>query len=235
LTIGVTGGEAFPQVLLDGTDDRTRAHLLQLGAYSRYVKNGSRLDGTIGFGGQSSKTTRLINDGVIAPTASARYDGRAFVSQVEYGHTIGLRNGFAIEPQAGFQYGRLSLDGVTEDGAGVLGLIVPDRVATTRRSLAGARIGRTFDNQTLPLMVEGRASWAHEFSLLRDVHMRFIGDATTNGFDLAAPNQLRDSAVVGFSIAGNRSKGLRVFANVDAEISGPMTGWSGNVGINKIW
>jgi hypothetical protein len=52
---------------------------------------------------------------------------------------------------------------------------------------------------------------------------------------LAAPNQLRDSAVVGFGIAGNRAKRLRLFANVDTEISGPMTSWSGNVGINKTW
>ena len=81
---------------------------------------------------------------------------------------------------------------------------------------------------------EGRASWAHEFSPLADMRMRFAGDSTSDGFNVAAPDQLRNSAVIGFSIAGNARR-LRLFANVDAEISGPATGWSGSVGLNRSW
>jgi hypothetical protein len=70
---------------------------------------------------------------------------------------------------------------------------------------------------------------------LRDLHLHFVGDTVTNGFDLAAPNQLRDSAVMGFSIAGRPGKGFRFFAGFDTEVSGPLTSWSSNVGVNRSW
>jgi hypothetical protein len=46
---------------------------------------------------------------------------------------------------------------------------------------------------------------------------------------------LRDSAVVGFGLAGNRTRHLRIFLNFDGEISGPMNSWNGNVGVTKSW
>jgi len=46
---------------------------------------------------------------------------------------------------------------------------------------------------------------------------------------------LRDSAVVGFCLADNRTGHLRIFVNIDGEISGPMNSWNGNVGVTKSW
>jgi outer membrane autotransporter protein len=234
LTLGVSGGEALPQVLLDDADDRTRARMLQVGTYGRYRKNASRIDGAFGFGGHWNNTTRSITDGVAVPVAHASTGGRSLASQIEYGYRFTLGNGIGLEPEAGFQYGRLRLDGATEEGAGALGLIIPDRRVGSRRTLAGGRVGKSFDRGT-PFTVEGRASWAHELNPIGDLHMRLVGDSWTNGFDLSAPDQLRNSAVLGFSIAGNRAKRLRFFANVDAEISGPMTNVTANVGVNRSW
>jgi autotransporter-associated beta strand protein len=234
LTLGVSGGEASPQVLLNDADDRTRTRMLQVGAYGRYRRSASRIDGAIGVGGHWNNTTRAITDGLAIPVAHASIGGTSLASQIEYGYRFTIGHGIGVEPEAGFQYGRLRFDGATEDGAGVLALVVPERRVTSRRTLTGARVGKSFDGGT-PLMIEGRASWAHELDPIADVHMRFAGDTWTDGFNLSAPDQLRNSAVVGVGIAGNRAKRLRFFANVDAEISGPLTNVTANVGVNKSW
>jgi autotransporter-associated beta strand protein len=235
LTIGVSGGEAMPEVLLNGADDHTKSRMLQVGFYGRYRKNASRLDGAVSVGNLWNRTWRSITDGVVTPVAGASFGGAAFASQIDYGYSFGFGKGFSFEPAAGLQYGHLTLDGATEDGAGALGLVVPDRRERSRRTLAGGRFGKAFSGPASQFVVEGRASWAHEFSPIRDIRMRFIGDETTSGFDVAAPNQLRDSAVVGFGFAGNRTKHLRIFVNFDGEVSGPLNSWNGNVGVTRSW
>jgi hypothetical protein len=65
--------------------------------------------------------------------------------------------------------------------------------------------------------------------------MRFIGDSWTDGFDLAAPHQLRDSALAGAAVAGGLTRSLRVFATIDGEMTGAFTSWSGNIGLVKSW
>jgi autotransporter-associated beta strand protein len=234
VTLGAEGGEAEPQVVLDDADDKTRTHLFQMGAYGRVKKAQSRLDAAINFGTLGNRTSRSITDGTFAPSSSASYGGTSVASQLEYGYGLGVWRGLFIEPQAGFQYTRLAFDGATEQGGGVLSLIVPERRVRSERMLAGARVAKSF-NGSDGWTIEGRASWAHELMPLRDLHLRFVGDTVTNGFDLAAPNQLRDSGVLGFSLLGKPGRGFRFFAGIDAEVSGPATSWSSNIGVNRSW
>jgi uncharacterized protein with beta-barrel porin domain len=234
LILGVSGGEAFPQLQLENVDDHTSARMLQVGTYGRFHRGGSRLDGVFSVAGDHNTVWRTITDGVASTPSKAGYDGRGIASQIEYGYRVPLGNGLSVEPQGGVQYGRLWLDGTAEEGGDVLGLIVPARRASSRRTLAGGKVTKALGILPSQLLFEGRASWAHEFSPLGDLRMRFAGDSVTGGFNVAAPDQLRNSAVVGFSLAGNTRR-MRVFANVDAEISGPATGWSGSVGLNRSW
>jgi DNA-directed RNA polymerase specialized sigma24 family protein len=233
-TIGVSGGELFPRLQLDELDDHGNARMLQAGGYGRLHHGGSRLDGVFSLGTQRQTMWRTVTDGLVAPGAKAGYGGHSVSSQLEYGYSFALGNGLTIEPQGGVQYGRVSFDGTTEDGVDALGLIVPARHASSRRTLAGAKVNKALAVSPAQLTVEGRASWAHEFSALGDIRMRFVGDSVTDGFSVAAPDQLRNSAVLGFSIAGNTGR-LRLFANIDTEISGPTTGWSGSIGLNRSW
>ena len=113
--------------------------------------------------------------------------------------------------------------------------MLPDRVLTSARSLAGVRVMKAFDSGHTAFTIEGRTSWAHEFSRIGDIRMRFAGDPWTAGFDLAAPRQLYDSALTGVTIAGTLRRRLRLFATIDSEISGPLTTWTGNAGLVKSW
>jgi uncharacterized protein YhjY with autotransporter beta-barrel domain len=235
LTLGVSGGEAEPDLQLNSTADETRTHMLQFGAYGRVKKHRSYVDGGINFGTERNHVSRAVTDGLLALTGSSNYDGRTVSSQLDYAYAIDLGRGFTLAPEAGAQYGRLSLDGTTEQGASVLSLVLPARVVNSTRSLAGFRVTKAFDGPGAAFTIEGRTSWAHEFSRIGDIRMRFAGDAWSDGFDLAAPRQLYDSALAGFTIAGRPSRSLRLFATIDSEISGPLTSWNGNAGVVKSW
>jgi hypothetical protein len=66
------------------------------------------------------RNTAVITDGVVSPETKASFDGRGMASQIEHGYSVALGDGFRVEPQAGWQYGRLWLDGTTEEGADAL-------------------------------------------------------------------------------------------------------------------
>jgi uncharacterized protein with beta-barrel porin domain len=235
-TLGISGGEANPDLELNGADDKTTARMMQVGVYGRMKKHRSYFDGGINFGTQRSRVSRaVITNGLSASTASSNYDGNTITSQVEYGYSLDLGRGFTIAPQAGAQYGRLSLDGATEEGAAFLSLVVPARLVTSARSLAGVRVAKSFDRSGTAFTIEGRTSWSHEFNPVASLRMRFTGDAWTDGFDLAAPRQLRDSALAGATVAGGLTRSLRVFATLDSEMTGVFTSWSGNIGLVKSW
>jgi outer membrane autotransporter protein len=94
---------------------------------------------------------------------------------------------------------------------------------------------KTFSFASAPeMMFEGRAAWIHEFSPLTSVAMRFFGDTTT-GFDLFSPEQARNSAVLGASLAVNGSRNFQFLANVGGEVSGATKGWTGDIGIRARW
>ena len=236
VTLGASGGEANPDVQLTGTDDKTSSRMTQFGLYGRVKKHRSYLDGGVNFGTQRNRVSRAVfTNGLTASAASANYDGGTVTSQLEYGYSIDVGRGFTIAPQASAHYGRVNFDGVTEEGVGLLDLVVPARRVISTRSLTGVRVAKSFDRQGTAFTIEGRASWSHEFNQVADIRMRFAGDSWTDGFDLAAPRQLRDSALAGATVAGGLTRSLRLFATVDSELSGVFTGWSGNIGLIKSW
>jgi uncharacterized protein with beta-barrel porin domain len=235
-TLGVSGGEANPDVQLSGVDDRTTTRMMQFGVYGRVKKQRSYFDGGINFGTQRSRVSRAVmTNGLSASTASSNYDGGTITSQVDYGYRLNLGGGFTIAPQAGAQYGRFNVDGAAEEGAGFLSLVVPARLVTSARSVVGVRATKSFDRPGAAFTIEGRTSWSHEFNPIADLRMRFAGDAWTDGFALAAPRQLRDSALAGATVAGALTRSLRLFATLDSELTGVFTSWSGNIGIVKSW
>jgi uncharacterized protein with beta-barrel porin domain len=233
--LGVSGGESNPDLQVSGADDKAQTRMLQFGVYGRVKKHRSYLDGAINFGTQRNRVSRMVTDGRFASTASSTYEGRTISSRLDYGYSFDVGKGFVIAPQVSAQYGRLVLDGTTETGAALLSLIVPGRQVISARSLTGVRIAKSFDGRGSAFTIEGRTSWSHEFDAIGDIQLRFVGDAWTDGFNLAAPRQLRDSALTGGTLSGGLTRSLRVFATVDGEMSGAFTSWSGNIGLVKSW
>ena len=178
-------------------------------------------------------TARSVTDGFVFSSANASYDGDTLFSRIEFGQTFSLGGGVSVEPQAGFQYARVTVDGFTEDGAGVLNLVGPNRRATSQRSILGGRTVKAFS--AADTRVELRAAWAHEFNPLGSMRMRFVGDTAGNDFELTSPVRIDDTAIVGATVAGQAFRHLRFLTSVDGNVGGALKLWTASFGVRAEW
>jgi uncharacterized protein with beta-barrel porin domain len=233
LLLGASLGKGSSDVELDGVSDRTTASMLQVAGYARYERGASRLAAIAGGSGVKNNTTRSVTDGVAFSGTHAAYDGSNLFSRIEYGRTF-ASGSQRVEPQIGFQYVHANVDGFTEQGAGVLNLVVPARHLSSARSIVGARAFKTFGRSD-GVTLGARAAWAHEFSPLGSVTMRFLGDTGSSTFDVTSPARLHDSALVGASATGKAFKRLKFVTSVDGDVSRQVKVWTANVGLRAEW
>ncbi len=233
LLLGASLGKGSSDVELDGVSDRTTASMLQVAGYARYQRGASRFAAIAGGSSVKNDTTRSVTDGFAFSGAHASYDGSNLFSRIEYGHTFASGTQ-SVEPQIGFQYVHANVDGFTEQGAGVLNLVVPARHLSSARSLVGARAVKTF-GQSAGVTLGARAAWAHEFSPLGSIRMQFFGDTANNTFDVVSPARLHDSAIVGASASGKAFKRLKFVTSVDGDVSKAVKVWTANVGLRAEW
>jgi outer membrane autotransporter protein len=233
---GVSGSESSPEIQLDDASSLTTSRLLHVGFYGNYNRSNSRVGAMVGLGNWNNNSSRDVTDGVTFSKAKAEYGGYGIFSHLEYGRLFEVGKSVIVEPQVGLQLTRASLDGFTEDGAGALNLMVPDRRMVSKKTRLGVRATSALPfGSALHLMVEGRAAWAHELNPLGGVTVRFAGDTATGGFDLQAPELARNSALVGASLVGSSSRRLQFFASVGSEINRTVSGWTGDAGVRAGW
>lgn len=234
LTLGVSGARTTPYVVQEGFGDNTRARMLHVGAYARYRRGASRVDGAFVAGDSNLRTRREVTIGASLFT-DAEYGGRTEAWRADYARVFGL-GGLRLEGVAGIHVDRLSVDAVDERGAGVLTLVVPERTASIPRSVLGARGEMTFARGSgRAIHVEGRALWLHEVGARDGVAVRFAGDADTGGFDLASPRRSREGGLFGATVYGDSWGNLRVFADLTFEVGGQISSTMGSVGIGRRW
>jgi outer membrane autotransporter protein len=236
LTLGVSGGRAWPEITVDGKPDRGTSTLSHAGLYGGYQTNTTRIDAAFAYSQIHHDNSRLITDGVGLVSAASSHRGRGLAMQVEYGRTFDLGSGFTLEPGAGAQIGQMRFDGFAEGGGDVLSLVVPARTARSQRGLVGGRLGKSFNLFAgTRSMIEARAAWAHEFQPLDDVQLRFSGDPFANEFSLASPSNRRDAGVLGLSFAARAGSGFRFVLDLSGEVGGPSQIWGGTIGLIKTW
>ncbi len=136
----------------------------------------------------------------------------------------------------GFQYARVTVDGFTEEGAGVLNLLAPARRLTSQRSIVGARAVKTFTRaNAADTTIEVRSACAHEFKPLRSMRMQFLGDTAGNPFDLTSPARLHNSAILGGSLVAKAFRHVKFQTGVDSDLSGQVKLWTASVGLRAEW
>jgi fibronectin-binding autotransporter adhesin len=182
-----------------------------------------------------NETSRSVTDGIALSGARAAYDGSNLFSRIDYGRTFSISKTVSVEPEAGFQYVRVKVDAFTEQGAGVLNLMAPARRLSSQRSILGARTDKTFGPASADTTLELRAAWAHEFSPIGTVRMRFAGDTADNAFDLTSPARMHNSAVLGASLVGKAFKRLKFLTSIDGDLSGPIKIWTASAGLRAAW
>ena len=65
--------------------------------------------------------------------------------------------------------------------------------------------------------------------------MRFQGDTTTGGFNVAPIQQLRNSGVFGATVYGDAGKPSRLFTDLTFETSGSVKRLTASVGLGRSW
>jgi len=216
--------------------DRTSSQMRHVGVYGRYARQASRLTVLGGVSRVKHDTVHGVTDGLASSSAHADYDSDSLFSRLEYGHTFPLGRTVSVEPQAGLQYARVKIDGFTEAGAGVLNLISRDRRLSSQRSILGGRVLKTFGPATATgTRVEVRAAWAHEFTLVGSVPMRFLGDTAGNDFDLTSPARFQNSAILGASVAGQAFRHVKFLTSIDGDLGGAIRLWTASVGVRAEW
>jgi uncharacterized protein with beta-barrel porin domain len=236
LIVGASAGDTSPDLELESVVDRTSSQMRHVGGYARYARGASRVTALGGGSRVENETARSVSDGLAFGAAHARYDAGTLFSRVEYGHSFPLGGGVTLEPQAGFQYARVNIDGFTEDGAGVLSLVSASRRLSSERSFLGGRAVKTFGRaDAADTRVELRAAWAHEFNPVGSARMRFLGDTAGNEFDLTSPARFENSAVVGATFAAKAFRRVRFLTSVDGDFGGAVRLWTASVGLRAEW
>jgi outer membrane autotransporter protein len=232
--VGGSGGDTWPDLALVSVSDRASSRMRHGAGYTRYTRGASRVAVLAGGSRGTHSTGRSVTDGIGEATSLAEYHNRTLFSRVEYGYTFALGRAFSVEPQVAFQYARVTIDGFSEEGAGVLSLVAPDRRVTSSRSFLGGRAMRTF-GAAAHTTLEVRGAWAHEFDPIGSARMRLSGDTAANEFDLTAPARFGDSALVGATFAGKAFRHLAFLTSVDGQVGGAVRMWTATAGIRAQW
>jgi hypothetical protein len=236
LSLGVSGARTNPEVRQASSNDHTTSRALHLGGYGSYRFGSSRVNAAFAAGHQEHRTRRevfLAGDPLLA---GATYDGRSYAAQLEFRHRFDMTRGLGFETAVGMQAGGVSFDALSEEGAGAVNLLVRNRRMESYRSLVGGTLYRTIGATSRPRAVlEARAAWAHEFNPRGGMPVRFAGDTSTPGFQIAPSGVARDSALLGAGLYARTWQHLRLFADVASEVGGELRTISGTFGFGWQW
>ncbi|KFC74548.1 Outer membrane autotransporter barrel precursor [Bosea sp. LC85] len=202
--------------------------------YGSHASGPLRLDGILGYARLGFDSQRSIAFGALSRRARAEYDGDRFSGALEAGYGVDL--GWSkVEPLAGLRYTFLRQDGVSETGAGSIGLRTPSQSAQSLLGSLGLRLATSFDIGTSRLALEARGRWQHEF--LDDVmvlNASFIG-APAASFPVRGARVARDSAVIGAGLSLQIGRRLTLFADYDASLNGDVTAHAATAGLRVTW
>ncbi len=231
-SLGMSAGQGWPGLTVDGTPDRESATFTHVGAYGRYADSSTRIDAAIGYSHIDREAFRSMTDGVSTVAATAKNYGNGLAVQLEYGRLFDLTRAFSIEPSAGLQAGEFWQQGFVEGGGSALALAVPSHTAQSERMLLGSRFAY---GPRQGLRMEARGAWAHEFHQFEDVLVHFNGDPYATTFPISPSTDLRNSALLGAGFDVEAGPRLRLFVDLGGEVGGPSRIWSGMIGLTRSW
>ncbi|MEN3953516.1 autotransporter domain-containing protein [Iodidimonas sp. SYSU 1G8] len=172
-----------------------------------YAKDKYRVDRTIITGGIANP----LYDGTVG--ASSRYKGDGWIAHAETGFNWDLGESAKLQPFAGINYTSLDSDGVTETGAGDLGLNVLDGTGKSLQSRLGARLSGEWGSGDVVWVPELRGEWRHEF---KDnpawIEASLIG-LPGQPFQTVGSKISRDLAVIGAGISAQFAGGWGLYVD----------------------
>ena len=226
--IAATGGTS--RLSTDNNESgKTRGSAVAV--YGSYANGPWNFSGSASMGWGKNHMDRNVTVGALNRLASSDFDSSTLAGYGEASYAIAM-NGWTLQPLAGLSLSRNKADGFAETGAGALNLQVAEQTINSSRSMLGAKA--FFDAGRIRF--EPRVIWAHEFGDLNTpMTAQFQGAATASPFQISGATLKRDTLILGISATGSLSKGVDLFADVQAEHNSAQRNLAVLVGLRSRW
>lgn len=203
-----------------------------LGPYMGWTSGQWYVDGEMGVTINSFQTSRDIQVGTLAATATAEGVGYDVGGQAEIGYNHSF-SGYTLTPLASLRYDLADAGSYNETGAGALNLSVHDKRHQQVRTGLGARLTRTFELQDgLKAEPDVSLRWEHD---VFDQSYATTQDLNGASFKVNSAKPGRDAAVIGTGISAILDNNLRLFAHYDADVRANQTSHTLTGGARVLW
>jgi outer membrane autotransporter protein len=226
--IAATGGTSR---LSTDNNESGKTRGTAVAVYGSYAAGPWNFSGSASMGWGKNHMDRSVTVGAVNRVAASDFDSNTLAAYGEASYAIAM-NGWTLQPLAGLSLSKNKADGFTETGAGALNLQVAGQTIKSSKSLLGAKA--SFDAGRV--RVEPRVIWAHEFGDLNTpMTAQFQGAATASPFQISGAALKRDSLTLGLGAAGSISKGIDLFADLQAEFNAAQRNVALLVGLRSRW
>lgn len=192
------------------------------------------LNGALSYSRFSSDTNRSVAFEGYGATATASYDGNAWLASLGGGWDANLA-GWLVGPMAGLDYLSLSEDGFTESGAGFLNLNVQGRDVDYWSSALGVRAAGRYNFGSWALLPRAQLAWRHLFAdERRDVKASFSGYGG-NSFTVYGLEQVSDSLELQAGLNAAIGQQANVFLQYGLSLGQGQNGQELSLGFNWLF
>jgi autotransporter-associated beta strand protein len=164
------GGTSF-SIANGGTG---RSDLFQAGAYLRHTVGAAYLSAALAYGWQDITTDRIVTVAGV-DRLRAQFNANAWSGRVEGGYRF-VTQSVGLTPYAAGQFTTFELPNYAEavvSGVNTFALAHGAQSVTASRSELGLRTDKSFAMQDGMLTLRGRAAWAHDFNIDRNIAASF--------------------------------------------------------------
>ena len=206
----------------------TQGNTNQVDTYSALVYGTQQfgtwyLDGQLGYAKHQFDSRRLITVPV-ADVVKGSFDANQYFAKIGASYPLHMNNTLTLVPTAIASYSYLDQDGYTETSTLGSALTVNGRSTDSFRTGLGAKAIFNIGEEALPIGLEARALWWHEFAdVAQDTTAHFAAGGTA--FNVEGIRPARDAANLGLSLKASAKDGSQSLAiSYDADLRNQYLG-----------
>lgn len=196
--------------------------------YGTYNLSNWYLDGQLGYAQHKFDAKRLISVPV-TDVAKASFDANQYLVRLGANYPIKMGNNATFVPTLAVMYSYFDQDGYSESSNLGTGLRVKSKNTDSLRSGLGGKALFDVGASSMPILLEARALWWHEFADVRqDTTARFAAGGST--FNVSGVRPVRDTANLGATLSASAHDASQVLSvSYDAEVRHHYVGHTGTV------
>lgn len=181
------------------------------------------LDGQLGYAKHQFDSIRLVTVPV-ADVAKGSFDANQYFGKLSASYPISIGAKTTLLPTVIANYSYLDQDAYTETSKAGAALSINGRSTGSFRTGLGAKATFSIGNESLPINLETRALWWHEFAdVAQDTSARFAVGGTA--FNVEGIRPARDSANLGASLNASAKDGSQSLTlSYDADVRSQYLG-----------